>query len=613
MNWMQREIESYLKQKGWRYRVESGEVRLDRCPFCDGTSRRPFTINPETGNAICHKCDWRGGLTLLKRSQGDAVTKMSDSFSAGKPELVKPPRGLADKYARFLQENKQYMEMFCEWRNLKESTVRKFRIGYCSEKKAFSYPFYRSGDLIAIKYKRLGVDGEKQISRWKSDRKNTKTESSLFGAEFLSGNERVVVTEGEDDCMVLSEAGMSNVVSLPNGCSHISGKFLDTLEPFRNIVICMDNDDSGMRGAENLRELLGEDRSRIIEYPTGVQVSEGRYWNSGEAKDATDFSRANSLNQLVEAIDRVSAADNDRVVHIRDFIEELREDFINGDRSRGRTTGFPSLDNLIGGRRPGELTVISGNTGSGKSTFTLNLALNIASSGEGVLLGSFEQTVIAVLRKISQSISGKWFHLREDETGSSMQIDDLDDVCRVLEELPLYAINVFGRMSTEEFVDCAAYAKRRLRVPTVILDHIHFMLRHSRSDTERIEIDHTMLALKQCTIENELYSYIVAHPKKKNDENSIIGVEDFRGSSFISQVADNILVVWRDRNVAQLDPSLGRAEIHSLKCRSECGSEGKIELGFSYSGQKFVDKLGKEIAPMDSIEEGFIEDFEDEF
>ena len=139
------------------------------------------------------------------------------------------------------------------------------------------------------------------------------------------------------------------------------------------------------------------------------------------------------------------------------------------------------------------------------------------------------------------------------------------------------------------------------------------MLRHSRSDTERIEIDHTMLALKQCTIENELYSYIVAHPKKKNDENSIIGVEDFRGSSFISQVADNILVVWRDRNVAQLDPSLGRAEIHSLKCRSECGSEGKIELGFSYSGQKFVDKLGKEIAPMDSIEEGFIEDFEDEF
>lgn len=611
---MQAEIESYLREKRWGYRIEGSEVRLDRCPFCDGTSRRPFTINPETGNAMCHKCDWRGGLTLLKRSQGDVVTQLSEKInSPTRTVVVKPPRSLADKYAKVLQQSSDRMAMFCEWRKIKETTVRKYKIGFCEEKGAFSYPFYSDGELIAIKYKRIGVDGQKQVSRWKSDKKNTKTESSLFGADFLEGNERVIVTEGEDDCMVLSEAGITNVVSLPNGCAHVSGQFLDALEPFRNIVICMDGDEAGAKGAENLRELLGEDRSRVVEYPTGISVPSDRYWKSEEAKDATDFSRANSLDLLISAIDKVSAGDNDRVVHIKDFIEELRDDFLNGDRSRGRTTGFPSLDNLIGGRRPGELTVISGNTGSGKSTFTLNLALNIAASGEGVLLGSFEQTVLAVLRKIAQSISEKWFHLRQDETGSPMQIDDLDEVCRVLEELPLYAINVFGRMSTEEFVDCAAYAKRRLRVPTVILDHIHFMLRHARSDTERIELDHTMLALKQCTIENELYSYVVAHPKKKNDENAVIGVEDFRGSSFISQVADNVLVVWRDRNIAQLDPSMGRAEIHSLKCRSECGSEGKVELGFSYSGQKFVDKLGKEISPLHSVPSLFTEEFEDDF
>ena len=610
---MQGDIEAYLREKQWGYRVEGGEVRLDRCPFCGGTSRRPFTIHPETGNAICHKCDWRGGLTLLKRSQGDVVTPISEAITATKISIVKPPRLLAEKYAKALQEDADKMAMFCSWRVLKESTVRKFKIGFCVEKGAFTYPFYESGELIAIKYKRLGHDGQKQVSRWKSDSKNTKTSSSLFGVDFLSGNERVVVTEGEDDCMVLSDAGVSNVVSLPNGCAHVSGKFLDALEPFRNIVICMDADESGTKGAENLRDLLGEDRSRIVEHPTGVMTPQDRYWKASEAKDATDYARANSVELLTNAIDKVSTGDNDRVVHIADFIEELRDDFLNGDRSRGRTTGFPSLDNLIGGRRPGELTVISGNTGSGKSSFTLNLALNIAASGEGVLLGSFEQTILAVLRKISQSISEKWFALREDETGSSMQIDDLDEVCRVLEELPLYAINVFGRMSTEEFVDCAAYAKRRLKVPTVILDHIHFMLRHSKSDTERIEIDHTMLALKQCTIENQLYRYVVAHPKKKNDENAVIGVEDFRGSSFISQVADNVLVVWRDRNIAQLDPSMGRAEIHSLKCRSECGSEGRVELGFSYAGQKFVDKLGKEISPLGSVQESFPEDFEDDF
>ena len=122
---MQAEIESYLREKNWGYRIEGSEVRLDRCPFCDGTSRRPFTINPETGNAICHKCDWRGGLTLLKRSQGDVVTQISENIqSPTRTVVVKPPRALADKYAKALQQSSDRMAMFCEWRKLKETTVR---------------------------------------------------------------------------------------------------------------------------------------------------------------------------------------------------------------------------------------------------------------------------------------------------------------------------------------------------------------------------------------------------------------------------------------------------------------------------------------------------------
>jgi len=51
---------------------------------------------------------------------------------------------------------------------------------------------------------------------------------------------------------------------------------------------------------------------------------------------------------------------------------------------------------------------------------------------------------------------------------------------------------------------------------------------------------------------------------------------------------------------------MGRAEIHSLKCRSECGSEGKVEMAFSYSGQKFIDQKSEYIKPI--WEDGEVDD-----
>ncbi len=596
------QIVSYLESKGWRYLEQGGEIRLRQCPFCESTARAPFSIDPNEGYAKCHRCDWRGGLTLLKASQGDLVSSAEDgavgiSRAAGiRPKrIIRPPEGLAQQMHQDFMANTSLVDSYCKSRELSRKTLEKFRIGFDSQKNAIAFPYYAKGSLISIKYKTKKQDGSKFITRWKptDSQELTKTESTLFNVDSLFGNETVYIVEGEEDCMVLAEAGMKNVVSIPNGAQSCVGDYLNAVEPFEDIVICFDNDEAGQNGARKLAEALGENRCRIAELPRDLPVG-----SSGEmAKDITDFARAGKLSVAIDHLDAAEGDAPESVKHIRDFVDDFRESFLSGDRDRGATTGFPSLDNLIGGRRPGEITVISGNTGSGKSTFCLNTALNIAATGEAVLLGSFEQTIPAIMRKMAQMISGRWWSMREDDIGNTMSIDDLDKVVRVFSEMPLYVINVFGQMNTEEFTECVKFARRRLKVRTVILDHIHFMLKHERADSERIEIDNTMLTLKQLTIERDLSCYVVAHPRKKQDENPVIGIEDFRGSSFISQVADNVLVVWRDRDIANLDPSMGRAEIHSLKCRSECGSEGKVDMAFSYSSQKFIDSKNEYIKP----------------
>lgn len=588
---MKEKIKTYLQSKGWSYLEQGKEIRLKACPFCQSKARAPLSIDAATGKGMCHACGWRGSLMSMMIARGDAVR----GGDYAKKDYILPPQNLSKELKNNLSSKQSILEKYASYRCLSIDTIKQFDIGF-DEKMGISFPFYESGKLVTIKYKKRDKDGGKFVFRWKENSDNPRpTRSVLFNVDSLRGTGTAIVTEGEEDCMVLSQSGMENVVSIPNGCKSISGDFLDALEPFQDIIICFDNDDSGIAGAQLLAENLGRMRCRIVELPSDVIVHPS-IWNKEEyiAKDISDFARAGKLNRAIQAINESEAPRHEKVRHISEFIDELRKEFEHGDRSRGLTTGFPSLDNLIGGRRFGEVVVISGSTGSGKSTLCMNLALHIASQGEGVLISSFEIPIPHVMRKLAQMITGKWFHLREDQTGSSMQLDDFDKACHMLAELPLYFINVFGEMNIEEFVECASYARRRLRCRTVILDHVHFMLRSGDPRFQTNEIDKAMLDLKQCAVDNEIFMPIVVHPRKGNEDNGIVSINDFRGSSFIAQAADIAMSVWRDRS-PDLDPSLGRCRIHVLKCRSEDGGEGVIEMGFKYAAQSFVDTLGAEI------------------
>lgn len=56
-------------------------------------------------------------------------------------------------------------------------------------------------------------------------------------------------------------------------------------------------------------------------------------------------------------------------------------------------TGFPALDEILGGGIFPRLYILGGDTSTGKTTFALNLANNIAAAGRTVLFFTMEQTV----------------------------------------------------------------------------------------------------------------------------------------------------------------------------------------------------------------------------
>ena len=58
----------------------------------------------------------------------------------------------------------------------------------------------------------------------------------------------------------------------------------------------------------------------------------------------------------------------------------------------GLLTGFPKLDGILGGLRPGQLIVLAGGTSVGKSSLAAQIALNVALAGKFVQFFAFEMT-----------------------------------------------------------------------------------------------------------------------------------------------------------------------------------------------------------------------------
>lgn len=64
--------------------------------------------------------------------------------------------------------------------------------------------------------------------------------------------------------------------------------------------------------------------------------------------------------------------------HIADISDEIEEASKLWGKVSGISTGYPSLDAMIGGLKKGELTLIGGETNNGKSALAQNIAVNVS-------------------------------------------------------------------------------------------------------------------------------------------------------------------------------------------------------------------------------------------
>jgi len=552
-------IESYLNSKGWDFKFKNGEYCLNQCPL-SGCGPGHFYINQSKEFFYCQKCGEKGHLLSLKKRLGDipAVLHASEYSKVNVPSKT-IELSLIEKYHKELLENPAALAYLTDQRGFSLETIKNFRLGFNNG--SITIPYFRDGLCLNVKSKPIKPSGDLKYFREEG------CQSILFNldnAREYRGT--VILTEGEFDAIAFDQMGFSDVLSVPNGAETFADEWIDDLEQFDQIYLSYDMDDVGRRGVEKGADKLGRYRCFNVLLPL---------------KDGNDCLKAKFTNEeMTNILAEAKPFISNTVKGSDAFFDEVLDLHQGRSVSKGILTGWNDFDNLLSGLRPNELSVLTGETASGKTTWAANLSYKLVKKGYPVLIASFEMKPLTILKKMVQMEVGcPFFDLREAEVKAAL---------KDISERPLYFIDVYGELGMSELRNAIYYAKRKHGIEVVVLDHLHYFLKYN-SNEERQAIDQALRDMKKWSMELEIHILLIVHPTKLAYDSEVVHLNDLKGSSGLKQIPDNVFSIWRFRGEnkkggAWID---NQVVLHILKCRDDSGDEGKVPMTFNKKAQSY--------------------------
>lgn len=237
--------------------------------------------------------------------------------------------------------------------------------------------------------------------------------------------------------------------------------------------------------------------------------------------------------------------------------------------AKGRSTGWSSLDGVLQGLRPGEVTVVTADTGAGKTTFCTQLIVNCAMQRIPVWINSWEMKPETVMRKVA-SIA-----LRRPMKYQNFSTEENEQFNKWCEHYTVF-INPKTTGTTIDALANQLVVAKGFGVEIVMLDHLDYLV-DGKAKGERVEaIDDTVKRLHELAFSLSMHFLLICHPRQSASNGEEIGLHSLKGSSSIKQYADNVLVLHRcNRTDPQASP--GKVKLSVVKNRM-FGIEGSILL-----------------------------------
>jgi twinkle protein len=490
-----------------------------------------------------------------------------DSRIGSQKTYTKPAKGI------FKKAGKRVIEWLTETRKLTPAAIAAYKVASKDDTYAV-FPFLIDGELTNFK--------ARNIENKKDMRVHPGGAPHLFGWQAISDNARsVTICEGEIDAITLWQYGFPalSVFSGANNLQWIDVDY-DRLDRFSEIFICMDGDEAGMQAVPQIVERLGNERCRVVRLPK---------------KDANQCLQDGiTKEQIAECFAAAVFITPETLRRPMDFYEGvMREFYPEDDRDTGIFLPWPKTFEFWR-LRDSELTVWTGINGHGKSLMLGYVMVNAIEQGERVCIASLEMPARKTLMRIVRQISGQ-------------RVPAKHDVEAILTSLAekLWIVDLVGTADPAAVLESFRYARKRFGVTQFVVDSLTKVVRKDDDYNAQKDAVESFVDFK-----NQVggHIHLVTHARKGQGEDTAPRKMDIKGSSSITDLADNVCSVWRNKAKDDGSVDAGAADAVLYLDKQRNGEwEGAISLWFDKQSMQYREDALSHVK-RHTIESKFVEE-----
>jgi twinkle protein len=390
----------------------------------------------------------------------------------------------------------------------------------------------------------------------------------------------LVITEGECDAHAAIQSGYLKTVSVPGGAPpsddggdgpkwHFLEHADELLKKQGLIILAVDGDANGIVLRNILIRKLGRSRCQVVEYPPG-------------AKDLNDVLREHGELAVRKTLATAQYVEVPGLFRLRQIPEPPRREatstFIAGE----------ALDPHLKIRQ-GDLVVVTGPPGHGKSSMVANLVCNLAWFKQMVsAICSMEQPVVPDLRRVFRSYRAEC--LERDMSEAQKQ-----DADQWINDKFLFVQQEEGVDMTLDWVlERFTTAVVRCHASILVIDPWNEISISDQPDgwtTEQF-ISQSLRRIKQFARQHNVTVIIVAHPRKmqRNRDGKIPkpGLWDIADSASWANRCDVGIVIYRPR---PQDDQTVEISVEKSRDHYSIGVPGTVSLKWEMHASRFVDLL----------------------
>ena len=506
---------------GIRHKVKRDEVTFEYCPYCKSNSKdkETFSINLNTGKFHCFRasCGVSGNMITLSKDFNFQLSEDVDRYINR--------NYFDDRFRRFKSEHFESKDpaiRYMKSRGISETTCKKYEITTkADDDNVLVFPFKdQDSEMRFIKYRNMTFKkGDPGSKEWCE----VNCMPILFGmAQCNTKNKTLIITEGQIDSLSVAEVGFDNAVSVPTGArgtTWIPHCYDWMLKNFNEIVVFGDYENNMI----TLSDMIGN------RFKRSMNVRVVRKEDYQGCKDANELLNTKGKQAVADAINNAQAILNSRVKDMADV------EYVDLSKKPKVKTLYSKLDDLLkGGMMMGQVVLVTGKRGNGKSTFASQLVCSALSQNYNSFMYSGELPDYWVKSWIDGQIYG-------NQNLTNSQIKECESWYRG--RLFIYSNEIINNDETDDLLEALTDTIIKKDIKFAVLDNLMTAIDAGTNEALYRKQSEFVGKLAKIAKAYEMVIVLVAHPRKSKAE---FDNDEVSGSADITNRVDIVMSYDKD-------------------------------------------------------------------